>query len=189
MDGTLRITGDAVADGLLRTDPLALVIGMLLDQQVPMEWAFRGPATLRERLGHLDCRRIAAMDEERLVEICCEPPAIHRFPAVMARRIHGVCVLLVDRFDGDVERLWDGPAEHTYRRLRALPGFGDEKARILIAILAKRYGIRPDEWERVCAPFGDSQPRTAADVDGPETLAAVKAWKAHQRSVGRSKQD
>jgi uncharacterized HhH-GPD family protein len=189
MGGTLRITGDATADDLLRTEPLALVVGMLLDQQVPMEWAFRGPATLRARLGHLDCRRIAAMDEERLVEISCEPPAIHRFPAVMARRIHGICVRVVEEYDGTVERLWEGQPEETYRRLRELPGYGDEKARILIAILAKRYGVTPEGWERVCAPFGDSQPRTAADVDGPETLAAVKAWKAHQRSVGRSKQD
>ena len=149
MQGDLYITGRVDADALLNGDATALLIGMLLDQQVPMEWAFMGPDTLRSRLGHLDAARIAALDENQFVAVCCDKPAIHRFPAVMARRIHASCVELAERHDGDVERLWsdDPDGAELYRRLRELPGFGDEKARIFIALIAKRFGIRPKGWE------------------------------------------
>ncbi|MEX2655629.1 MAG: HhH-GPD-type base excision DNA repair protein [Acidimicrobiia bacterium] len=188
---TFRITGDAAIDRLLGSDPLALVIGMLLDQQVPMEWAFRGPATLRERLGHLDATRIAAMGREDLVAVCCEPPAIHRFPAVMARRIHALCEHVVEHHGGRVESVWSDAedAADVSRRLRRMPGFGDEKTKIFIALLAKRFSVRPSGWESVAAPFSDNVPRSAADVDGPAALAEVKEWKRNQRAAGKSKQD
>ena len=191
MDGDLYITGDRDADALLNSDANALLIGMLLDQQVPLEWAFRGPATLRSRLGHLDVARIAAMDEEALVAVACAVPAIHRFPAVMARRIHALSRALVADWDGRGAAIWaDGPDAPTLaRRLRALPGFGTEKTQIFVALLAKRFGIRPDGWESVAGPFADDQPRTIADCDGPDGLAAVRAWKAAQRAAGKDKQD
>lgn len=186
-----RITGDHEADRLLQEDGLALVIGMLLDQQVPMEWAFRGPATLRSRLGHLDPTRIAAMDTEDFVAVCREVPAIHRFPAAMGRRIHSLCSEVVERYGARADAVWTEATDgrDLYRRLRALPGFGDEKSKIFIALLAKRFGVRPAGWERVSSPFSDDTPRSAADVDGPDSLAVVREWKRLQRRQGKTKQD
>ena len=191
MKGSLHITGDDDADRLLNTDGLALLIGMLLDQQVPMGWAFRGPATIRTRLGTLDARTIAAMDTERLVAVCCGPPAIHRFPAAMARRIHELCRYLVEHHHGEAADVWDGATDGAdlHQRVRALPGFGDEKTKIFIALLAKRFDIRPQGWETAARPFSDDVPRSAADVDGPAALAEVREWKRMQRARGKTKQD
>jgi uncharacterized HhH-GPD family protein len=189
--GDLFITGDPDADRLLNRDGLALMIGMLLDQQVPMEWAFTGPATIRSRLGHLDARRIAAMSVDDLVAVCCAKPAIHRFPAVMARRIHALCNALTENHRGTAERIWrdvDG-GDELYRRLRTLPGFGDEKSRIFIALLAKRFGVRPEGWEAAAGAFGDDRPRTIADIHDPASLAVVRAWKQAQKAAGKDKQD
>jgi uncharacterized HhH-GPD family protein len=186
-----RITGDDDADRLLGEDGLALMIGMLLDQQVPMEWAFRGPATLRSRLGHVDPTRIAAMDTEEFVAVCCQVPAIHRFPAAMGKRIHALCGAVVERYGSRADAVWTEAANgpDLYRRLHELPGFGDEKTKIFIALLAKRFGVQPAGWERVSSPFSDDTPRSAADVDGPATLAAVREWKRLQRRQGKTKQD
>jgi uncharacterized HhH-GPD family protein len=189
--GSLYITGDAEADGLLNTDGTALLIGMLLDQQVPMEWAFAGPATLRRRLGHLDATRIAAMDVEAFVAVCCEKPAIHRFPASLGRRIHALCVELAADHDGRGEPLWADVASghELYRRLRALPGYGDEKARIFVAILGKTQGVTPPGWRAAAGRFGDDVPRSVADITGPESLATGRGWKRTQKAGGRDKQD
>lgn len=184
-DPAIPITGDDAADRLLEQDPLALLIGMLLDQQVPMEWAFRGPATLKERLGgSLDATAIAATAEDDFVAVCCARPAIHRFPASMGRRIHALCRHLVDHYDGDAARIWKGvrSADTLASRLRALPGYGDEKTRILIAILAKRLGRAPAGWEQAAAPFSDHEPRSVADVDSPESLVRVREWKRMMRA-------
>lgn len=191
MDGSFPITGEESADRLLATNPLALLIGMLLDQQVPMEWAFRGPLTIRDRLGHLDAPRIAEMDIEAFVAVCCETPAIHRFPAVMGRRIHSVCQRITEDHGGDATRVWTeaSDASDLYARLRRLNGFGDEKAKIFIALLAKRFDVRSDGWQTTAAPFSDDVPRSAADVDGPEGLAEVRGWKRAQRALGKTKQD
>ena len=191
MDGMLYVTGDADADGLLGSDPNALVIGMLLDQQVPLEWAFRGPHTLRERLGHLEPDRIAAMDEDAFVAVCCEKPAIHRFPAAMGRRVQALCAALVADHDGSAEALWsDAPDGRTLaKRLRSLPGFGPEKTKIFIALLAKRFAVRPDGWEAAAGVFADDQPRSIADCADAESLAAVRAWKQAQKAAGKDKQD
>jgi uncharacterized HhH-GPD family protein len=190
MTGDLHITGDPAADELLNTDANALIVGMLLDQQIPLEWAFRGPSTLRERLGHLDPTRIAAMDEDDVVAVCSRKPAIHRFPASMGRRIHALCRTLADDADGSADQLWaDGPDGATLaRRLRALPGFGPEKTEIFIALLAKRFGIRPDGWERAAGVFADDEPRSIADCADEASLGAVRAWKQAQKSAGKDKQ-
>lgn len=191
MDGSFAITGDDSADRLLETDALALLIGMLLDQQVPMEWAFRGPSTIRGRLGHLDAPHIAEMAAEAFVAVCCQPPAIHRFPAVMGRRIHSVCQQITEEHGGNAARVWTdaSDASDLYTRLRRLHGFGDEKAKIFIALLVKRFDVRLDGWEAVAAPFSDEVPRSAADVDGPAALAEVRSWKRAQRASGKTKQD
>ncbi len=188
---TMPITGDADADRLLVTDPLALVIGMLLDQQVPMEWAFRGPATLRDRLGALDCAAIAAMPPEELEAVFREKPALHRYPASMAKRTHALCAHIVEHHGGDAAKIWKGvrdPAE-LFARIRALPGFGEEKAKIFLAILGKRMQVAPKGWEEYAQPFSDTQPRSVADIDSPETLKQVRSWKQAQKAKGKSKAD
>ncbi|MHB1139719.1 MAG: HhH-GPD-type base excision DNA repair protein [Microthrixaceae bacterium] len=188
----IPITGDTEADLLLEREPLALLIGMLLDQQVPMEWAFKGPSTLRERLGgELDARAIAAMDRDDFVAICCDKPAIHRFPAAMGKRIHELCQVVTDQYDGDAGKVWSRvrSAQVLHDRLRELPGYGEEKTKIFMAILAKRLGRRPAGWEEVAAPFSDEQPRSVADVADAETLSQVRAWKQMMKAQKKSKQD
>ena len=189
--GTLYITGRPDADRLLNTNGTAALIGMLLDQQVPMEWAFAGPATLKARLGHLDARKIAAMDVEDFVAVCCEKPAIHRFPAAMGRRIHELCRTLTDQYRGKAENVWKAAdtGDELYRRLRALPGFGEEKSQIFLAVLAKRFGVRPDGWEAAAGTFGEATPRSVADIHSPESLATVRAWKKAQKAARKDKQD
>ena len=189
--GSLAITGDPDADRLLNTDPLALLIGMLLDQQVPMEWAFRGPATLVSRLGGLDAGAVADMDPEAFLEACRAKPAIHRFPKSMAGRIQDLCRHLVDHHGGDAADVWRGASDGAdlSRRLRALPGYGAEKTMIFVAILAKRMSVAPKGWEAAAGPFADDVPRSVADIDGPEALATVRAWKKAQKAAGKSKQD
>jgi uncharacterized HhH-GPD family protein len=185
----MPITGDPAADEFLVTDPLALVIGMLLDQQVPMEWAFKGPSTLRDRLGRLDASAIAAMPPEDLEAVFREKPALHRYPGSMAKRTHALCVHIVDEYDGDAEKIWkdvDDP-QVLFDRIRALPGYGEEKAKIFLAILGKRLGVAPEGWEVYAVPFSDSEPRSVADIDSPENLQRVRAWKQAQKAKGKSK--
>jgi uncharacterized HhH-GPD family protein len=191
MRGTLYITGDGDADELLNTDGTALLIGMLLDQQVPMEWAFAGPATLRARLGHLDPARIAALDVDAFVAVCATKPAIHRFPAAMGRRIHELCRVLAGDHGGDGARVWAGvgSGDELYTRLRALPGFGDEKSKIFVAVLGKRMGVQPPGWRIAAGAFGDDVPRSVADIDSPSSLATVREWKRAQKAARRDKQD
>ena len=188
---TLPITGDPAADQLLVTDPLALVIGMLLDQQVPMEWAFRGPATLRDRLGRLDCAAIAAMPVDDLEAVFKEKPALHRYPGSMAKRTHALCEHVVEEYGGDAANIWKGvrdPSE-LFARIRALPGFGEEKAKIFLAILGKRMKVAPKGWEEFAMPFSDAQPRSVADIDSPENLKRVRAWKQAQKAQRKTKSE
>ncbi len=187
----IRVTGDDDADRLLSEDPLALLIGMLLDQQVPMEWAFRGPLRLRQRLGVLDAAGIAARSPGELEAVFRQPPALHRFPSAMAKRTHALCRHLVEHYDGQAGRVWSevGDGRALLRRLRALPGYGDEKARILLAVLAKRFGVRPAGWREAAAPFSDDVTRSVADVDSPEALQRVRAFKRAQRARGKGKGD
>jgi uncharacterized HhH-GPD family protein len=191
MTATFFITGDPDADKLLHDDPLALLLGMLFDQQVPMEWAFASPAKLKERLGHLDATKIAAMDPDAFVSVCCEKPAIHRFPGSMGKRAYEVCQVVAEEYDGDASRIWAGvtDGEELYQRLRALPGYGEEKAKIFLAILGKRLGIAPAGWEQVAAPFSDAERRSVADADTPEHLQEVRAWKKMMKAQKKSKSD
>jgi uncharacterized HhH-GPD family protein len=190
VSGTLAVTGDADADALINSDPLALLIGMLLDQQVPMEWAFRGPATLLERLGSLDAVAIAEMEPDLLDIECRTKPAVHRFPGSMAKRIQALCQHIVDNYDGDASLLWGSATSGAdlKQRLVSLPGYGDEKAMIFTAILAKRMGVAPDGWQDAAGPFSDDTPRSVADIDGPEALTTVREWKKAQKAAGKSKQ-
>jgi len=191
MAGTLYITGDKASDKLLNTNANALLIGMLLDQQVPMEWAFAGPATLKARLGHLDPKKIAAMDVDEFVSICCEKPAIHRFPGSMGKRIHAVCEALVADYKGNAANIWTGvdDAGEVYRRLRELPGYGDEKSKIFLALLAKTQGVDLDGWREAAGKFGDDTPRSVADVHDEVSLGKVREWKKAQKAAKKDKQD
>lgn len=186
----IPVTGDPEADRLLEACPLALMIGMLLDQQVPMEWAFIGPYRLRERLGGtLDEAAIATMDPADLEAVFRQKPALHRFPGAMATRVHALARHLVEQYGGRAENVWGDvtSGDELLRRLRELPGFGDEKARIFLALLAKRLGVQPPGWEEAAAPFSDSTPRSVADIDSPEALHQVREWKRAQKAKGRTK--
>jgi uncharacterized HhH-GPD family protein len=185
---TFPITGDPDADRLLVSDPLALLIGMMLDQQVPMEWAFRGPAALKQRLGGtLDAHAIAAMSPEDVEAIFRQKPALHRFPGSMGKRAHALCERVANEYGGDAARIWsDEPsAAVVYERIRALPGYGDEKSKILLAILVKRLGVPLAGWEEVASPFSDDQPRSAADVDSAESLQRVRSFKQRKKAGAR----
>jgi uncharacterized HhH-GPD family protein len=185
------ITGDDDADRLLAEDPLALMIGMLLDQQVPMEWAFASPAKLRDRLGGLDAAAIAAMGPDAVAEVFAQKPALHRFPGSMGKRTHALCQHLVDVHGGDAAEVWEGAADAAdlWARVNALPGYGEEKSRIFIALLAKRFDRAPAGWEAYAGPFADDTPRSVADVGSEETLLDVRAWKKAQKQKGRTKTD
>ena len=187
----IPITGDADADDLLVREPLALVLGMLFDQQVPMEWAVASPAKLKDRLGHLDARKIAEMDPEAFLAVCTEKPAIHRFPGSMGKRAYELCQVIADEYDGDAANLWRDATsgDELLDRLMALPGFGREKARIFLAVLGKRLRVQPPGWEDAAAPFGDDVRRSVADADSPEHLQEVRAWKKMMKAQGKAKTD
>ncbi len=186
---TLPITGDPEADRLLQNDPLALLIGMLLDQQVPMEKAFRGPYDLKERMGgRLDAPEIASMDADELAALFRGPPALHRYPASMAGRTQEMCRALVERYDGDAASVWSSAAtgQELFANLKALPGFGEQKARIFTALLAKRMGVTPPGWEEVAGHYGQVGCFSVADVDGPEALARVREYKKAMKAAAKA---
>lgn len=192
MKGTLAITGDEKADELINTNPLALLLGMMLDQQVPMEWAFAGPAKLADRLdGPLDAATIADLGPERVEELFRQKPAMHRFPGSMGKRAFALCQALVDDYGGDAAAVWHDAADGAdlLRRLQALPGFGKEKSQIFVAILAKRMGVAPDGWQEAAGPFGDDTPRSVADISSREAFAQVRQWKQARKAEGKSKTD
>lgn len=187
---TLPVTGDPEADQLLVEHPLALVIGMLLDQQVPMEWAFSSPLKLRDRLGgSLDAAVIASMPLEDLEVVFKGPPALHRYPGSMANRTQQLCQHLVDAYDGDAAAVWTGvdTGAELFARVRGLPGFGGEKAKIFTALLAKRFGVRPAGWEEPSKPFSDASHRSVADIDSADALAEVRAFKKMMKAQGKGK--
>ncbi len=190
--GTIPITGDPEADRLLVENPLALLIGMLLDQQVPMGWAFRGPFTLQARLGgSLDAETVAAMGPDKIEAIFRDKPAMHRYPGSMGKRTYALCAYIVEHYDGDAGAIWrDAPSGHeTYRRLRELPGYGEEKSKILLAILGKRLGQAAPGWEEAAAPFSDSTPRSVADVGSAESLERVREFKKARKAAKQGKAD
>lgn len=186
----LHITGDEAADRLLADEPLGLLIGMLLDQQIAIELAFKGPLRLSERIGSLDATTIAELDPDELEAAFREKPALHRFPAAMATRTQALCQHLVAENDGDVTAIWDdvpdGPA--LVRRLRSLPGFGPEKSKIFAALLAKRFDITPPGWEEATAPFSDGELRSVADLAAPGDLDRLRDHRRAQKAAGTNKQ-
>ncbi|MGY1804469.1 HhH-GPD-type base excision DNA repair protein [Blastococcus sp. SYSU D00922] len=188
---TLRIAQDPAADELLGRDPLALLIGMLLDQQFPMERAFGAPRLLADRLGvdALDAAQLAGTDPEELTRVFQGPPALHRYPGSMAGRTQELCRLLVERYDGRAEGLWaDGPDGATLlKRLNELPGFGAQKSKIFLALLGKQYGVEAAGWREAAGDYGqEGSRRSVADITGPETLAEVRAFKQEQKQAAKA---
>ena len=172
-------TGRRDADQLLERDPLALLIGLVLDQQVKMEKAFSGPYELKQRLGHLDAARIARMDPAELDEAFRRRPALHRFPGTMARRVQQLCHVVATEYGGDAGAVWRGveDGDELARRISGLPGFGDMKARITMSVLAKKFGVEPRGWERHAAHW-----HTVADVDSPETMQEARDVKRRMKA-------
>jgi len=186
---SLLFTGDEPADELLAAEPLALLIGMLLDQQVPMERAFHSPYELKERLGgRLDAAGMAAMDPDELAGLFRGPPALHRYPTSMAGRTQDLCRVLVETYDGSAERVWRSArtGKELFSNLRTLPGFGEQKARIFTALLAKRLGVKPPGWEDVAGPYAPTGYFSVADIDGPDGLAAVREHKKAMKAAAKA---
>ena len=172
---------DADADGLLTDSPLALLIGMVLDQQIPLEWAFKGPYTLTQRLGRdLDATDIAQRDPEEFAKAFATPPALHRFPGSMAGRVQEMCRVIVDEYDGDPAAIWTGVATgaELLKRIEALPGFGKQKAKIFLALLGKQLGVRPKGWREAAGEFGeDGSKKSVADITNAKSLGQVREYK------------
>jgi uncharacterized HhH-GPD family protein len=175
----IRWTDNPAADELLETDPLALLIGLVLDQQVKMEKAFSGPYELKKRLGHLDAGRIAALDPDQLVAVFRERPALHRFPGSMAKRVQELCAAIESQYGGDAGRVWRDAAtgQELASRLKKLPGFGEMKVKITVAVLAKKFDVRPPGWETYGATW-----HTVADVDSAESMAEARVVKRQMKA-------
>ncbi|MEV4447548.1 MULTISPECIES: HhH-GPD-type base excision DNA repair protein [Streptomyces] len=191
MDVSLHIAQDPDADALLSRSPLAALTGMLLDQQVPMEWAFKGPRTIASRMGadELDAHEIAAYDPEKFAALLTAKPAVHRYPGSMAKRIQQLCQYLVEHYDGDAAKVWEGvkSGEELLRRLKELPGFGAQKAQIFLALLGKQFGVRPKGWREAAGAYGEPDSfRSVADITGPESLAKVRAHKQEMKAQAKA---
>ena len=191
MDVTLHLAQDPEADALLGRSPLAALVGMLLDQQVPMEWAFKGPRTIADRLGadDLDAHDIAAQDPDAFAALLSEKPAVHRYPGSMAKRIQQLCQYLVEHYDGEAELVWKGVTDgrELLRRLEDLPGFGKQKAQIFLALLGKQLGVSPAGWQEAAGAYGEPQSfRSVADITGPESLTKVRAHKQEMKAAAKA---
>ena len=186
---TLHITGDEAADRLLSDDPLALLIGMLLDQQVAMETAFAGPLKIQERVGSVDAATLAHYDPDQLAEEFKKSPAVHRYPGSMAGRVQSLCTAIEDDWGGDASAIWtrDAPdGREVLKRLKALPGFGEQKAKIFLALLGKQYGYTGDGWRDASAPYGeDGSFRSVADIVSPESLLKVREHKQAMKAAAK----
>ena len=177
------------ATKLLQESPLALLLGMLLDQQIPMEKAFSSPFVLKQRLGRdLDAHELAAFDPDALTAIFAKPPALHRFPKAFAKRAQELCQVLVDRYDGDASRLWTGvkTGAEVVKRVGELPGFGKQKSQIFVALLAKQLGVRPEGWERAVGAYAEDGYRSVADVTDPASLQKVRDFKKAKKAEAKA---
>jgi len=188
---SLHLATTSEANSLLAQDPLALLVGMLLDQQIPMEKAFTSPQVLCERMGvaHLDAAEIAGYDPERFEEMFRQVPALHRFPAAMAKRVQALCGGLVESYEGDASAIWRtaGSGEELVSRIAALPGFGAQKARIFTALLGKQFGVQPAGWRESTGPYGEEgSHRSVADVVDATSLQEVRAYKKQQKQAARA---
>lgn len=184
-----NIAGDPGADALLDENPFALLTAMLLDQQFPMERAFAGPARLAQRFGAFSPSAVAAADPQEFADLCAQPPAVHRYPGSMAARIQALAAHVVAEYGGDAAAIWrdvDSGAE-LLARVRALPGFGAQKASIFVALLGKQLGVHPEGWRQAAGAYGDDGSyRSVADVVDTESLARVRAFKQEQKAAARS---
>jgi uncharacterized HhH-GPD family protein len=190
MSTSLHLVGEPEADRLLSDNAFALLVGMLLDQQIPMEVAFDGPRKLADRLGEVTPQRIAATDPDEFVAVCAQPPAVHRFPKSMGQRVHDLASAVVRDHDGDTTAIWtagDPDGAEVLRRLKALPGFGDQKARIFLALLGKQCGLQAQGWREAAGDYGREDARMSiADVVDEETMTAVRAWKKEQKAAAKA---
>ena len=184
----IHITGDAAADQVLTDDPFALLVGMMLDQQYPMEHAFRGPAKVLERFGTLEPAAIAHADPEEFAGLCSTPPAIHRFPGSMAARLQALAVLVEEKYDGRTERLWTEASDgkDLLKRVMELPGFGKQKAQIFVALLAKQLGVRPEGWETAVGAYAEDGFRSVADVVDATSLQKVRDYKKQKKAAAKA---
>lgn len=184
---TLHITGDADADRLLTDDPLALLIGMLLDQQVAMETAFTGPLKIKQRIGSVDAATLASYDPDELVTVFKTTPAVHRYPGSMAARVQSLCAAVLRDWGGDAAAIWtqgDPSGAEVLKRLKALPGFGEQKAKIFLALLGKQYGFSGVDWRTASGPYGeDGTCYSVADITSAESLAKVREHKREMKSA------
>ncbi len=187
----LALSGDPAADELLTRDAFALLIGMVLDQQVPLERAFTAPLALRERLGgELSPETLVALEPDDLRAAFATKPALHRFPGAMAERVQQLAQLLVEDYGGRAAAVWEGAADgaQLLKRLEALPGFGRQKAKIFLALLGKQLGVCPAGWREASAPFGDEESfLSVADIDGPDSLAKVRAYKRQLKAAATTR--
>ncbi len=184
----LHITGVDAADALLSSDPLALLTGMLLDQQIAMETAFAGPAKIRDRLGRFDAATLKGDAPDHLVAVFRQTPAVHRYPGSMAGRVQALAAAVADEWGGDASAIWtrdDPDGAEVLRRLKALPGFGDQKARIFLALLGKQRGFTGAGWRAAAGAYGEEGFRSVADITSPETLAKVREYKQEQKAAKR----
>ncbi|AYJ05961.1 HhH-GPD-type base excision DNA repair protein [Mycobacterium avium] len=186
----LQLVQEPAADALLDENPFALLVGMLLDQQVPIETAFAGPKKIADRMGRLDAATIADYDPDKFAALCSERPAIHRFPGSMAKRIQALAQLLVDRYDGDAAALWtagEPDGKELLRRLKGLPGFGEQKARIFLALLGKQYGVTPPGWREAAGEFGKAGTYlSVADIVDARSLGQVRSYKKQTKAAAKA---
>jgi uncharacterized HhH-GPD family protein len=183
-----QIAQDPAADQVLTEHPFALLAGMLLDQQYPMEHAFRGPAKVLARFGTLDPAAIAAADPEEFAALCAVPPAIHRFPGSMAARLQELARIVSEQYDGDTTRLWTGASTgaELLKRIQALPGFGKQKAQIFVALLAKQLGVRPEGWQQAVGAYAEDGFRSVADVVDAVSLQKVRDYKKAKKAEAKA---
>jgi uncharacterized HhH-GPD family protein len=183
-----EIAQDPAADQVLDGSPFALLVGMMLDQQYPMEHAFRGPAKVLERFGTFEPAAIAAADPEEFKKLCSTPPAIHRFPGSMAARLQEIARIVTDEYDGDAARIWTEATSGAdlMKRLQALPGFGKQKAKIFTALVAKQLGVRPEGWEQAAGDYALEGYRSVADVVDGASLQKVRDFKKQQKAAARA---
>jgi uncharacterized HhH-GPD family protein len=188
---SLYLSGDPKADALLTKTALALLIGLVLDQQIPLEWAFKGPYELVDRLGApLDAAALAAMDPDALVEAFSRRPALHRYPGSMAGRVQALCQVVVEDYDGDAARIWKTAADgkELLSRVKKLPGFGDQKARIFVALLGKQLGVQPPGWREAAGTFGtEGSYLSVADIVDAESLGRVRSYKQALKAAAKAK--
>ena len=186
----LQLVQDPVADELLESNPFALLVGMMLDQQIPMEVAFAGPQKLAERMGGVDARVIADYDPDAFIKLFSEKPAVHRFPGSMAKRLQTLAQTVVDEYDGDVVALWtagDPDGAEVLRRLKALPGFGEQKAKIFLALLGKQYGVTPEGWRAAAGDYGtEGAHMSVADVVDQGSLEKVRSYKKAAKAAAKA---